>query len=185
MPLIGSATESIFTCSCFPEGERFLFHRDRGGDELDHVLVRAPNGEEVDLTPGENVKADSPGRTRDDTTFLLSTSERDARLFDIHEHRTGTFERETVFRDDAGFELRDLPPGRRCIAFSNPRTTSESDEIVAADRASGARSSTSSSTMRAEDSSRGRIVRRGCRAIRGFLDTHLETPETAEASGGV
>ena len=40
-----------------------LFTRDQGGNELNHLYVRTPDGEERDLTPGEKLKAHSLGWT--------------------------------------------------------------------------------------------------------------------------
>jgi Tol biopolymer transport system component len=52
--LTDSKTDSTFAISYFPDGKRFLYRADSGGDELDHVYAGG-DGAARDLTPGEKL----------------------------------------------------------------------------------------------------------------------------------
>ena len=43
-PLTSSTGNSIFAVSYFPTDERILYTSDQGGNELDHLYVRNPDG---------------------------------------------------------------------------------------------------------------------------------------------
>src|ERR1700737_3955534 len=53
LPLTTSTTDSTFAVSYFPKDDRVLSTRDEGGNEQNHLYVRAADGAERDLTPGE------------------------------------------------------------------------------------------------------------------------------------
>ena len=55
--LTKSADDAVFAVSWFPSDDRVLYSSDRGGNELDHLYVRLPDGSTKDLTPGEKHKA--------------------------------------------------------------------------------------------------------------------------------
>jgi hypothetical protein len=56
--LTGSTNNAVFPISYFPNDERILYTSDQGGNELNHIYVRMPDGTSNDLTPGEKVKAE-------------------------------------------------------------------------------------------------------------------------------
>jgi hypothetical protein len=68
--LTQSTDNATFAASYFPNDGRILFTHDQGGDELDHVYVRNEDGTVVDLTPGENLKADFLGWSGDGADLL-------------------------------------------------------------------------------------------------------------------
>src|SRR5712692_2922078 len=49
--LTRSTTDTTYAVSYFPADERILYTRDSGGDENNHLYVRARDGKEQDLTP--------------------------------------------------------------------------------------------------------------------------------------
>src|SRR5512144_1809940 len=49
--LTTSATDTTLAVSYFPKDDRFLYTRDKGGDEKNHLYVRERDGSEKDLTP--------------------------------------------------------------------------------------------------------------------------------------
>ena len=51
-PMTTSKTDTTFAVSFFPAADRFLYTRDQGGNELNHLYVRERDGSERDLTPG-------------------------------------------------------------------------------------------------------------------------------------
>ncbi len=136
VPLTDSAGDAIFAVSYFPKDERFLYESDAGGNELSHVYVRETDGNVIDLTPGENLKAEFLGWSRDDASFFVSTTERDSRFFDIYEYAADGYAREMLYQDDTGYEFADISPDKRYLAFRRIRTTSDSD-IYLFDRDSG------------------------------------------------
>lgn len=135
-PLTDSQTESIFALSYFPADERVLLSSDQGGNELSHVYLRETDGSLRDLTPGEEVKANFLGWSRDDRSFFVGLNERDPRFFDIYEFDVETLERALIYRDETGLMFADISPDRRLLAFTRPNTTSDSD-VFLFDRDSG------------------------------------------------
>jgi dipeptidyl aminopeptidase/acylaminoacyl peptidase len=125
--LTASTTDSVFAEAYFPHDERFLFRSDQGGNELDHLYVQELDGTVRDLTPGEELKADLLGFTHDGGSFIVTTNERDSRFFDVYEYATGDYEREMIFRNDQGYELRGITPDERYLALLKVRTVHDSD----------------------------------------------------------
>ena len=125
--LTHSATDSIFAVSYFPEDERFLYSSDQGGNELTHLYVHELDGSIRDLTPGEKLKANFLGWAYDERSFFVGTNERDSRFFDIYEYAVDGYERSMIYQDDTGYQFADISPDKRHLAFSKPRTTSDSD----------------------------------------------------------
>ncbi|NKC01658.1 MAG: prolyl oligopeptidase family serine peptidase [Pseudomonadales bacterium] len=89
--------------SWFPADNRILFARDQSGDELDHVFVREVDGEVVDLTPGEGLKAQFTGWSDSGSHFFVLSNERDAKAMDLYRYQTGNYNRELVFENDGSW----------------------------------------------------------------------------------
>ena len=127
VPLTESTDDAIFALSYFPEDERFLYQSDQGGNELTHIFVKELDGSTQDLTPGDGLKASFVGWAQDENSFFLATNERDSRFFDTSEYAVDGYERTTIYQDDTGLDLADVSPDKRYLAFTKPRTTSDSD----------------------------------------------------------
>jgi len=68
----------------FWKGERIVFVKDFGGDENFHVVSVSLDGAQVDLTPGDKVKADVVDMLEDDDGHLIvSHNRRDESVFDV------------------------------------------------------------------------------------------------------
>jgi dipeptidyl aminopeptidase/acylaminoacyl peptidase len=128
--LTRSTTDTTTSVSYFPEDDRFLFTRDQGGNELNHVYVQTPAGEERDLTPGEKLKAAFVKWTRDGAAFYVRSNERDARYFDVYRYDTKTYARTPFYQDDAGYSLGDISEDGKWIAFQKINTTADSDILL-------------------------------------------------------
>ena len=114
-PLTDSAVDSTFIVSAFPFDARFLYTHDQGGNENNHLYVKAPGGKEQDLTPGEKLKAIFAGWTHDGAGFYVRTNERDERYFDLYLHDAKTYARTARVPGRSGLRpRRDL--GRRQVA---------------------------------------------------------------------
>ncbi|HEU4700617.1 MAG TPA: S9 family peptidase [Gemmatimonadales bacterium] len=126
--LTGSTGESVFGVSWFPADGRILYTSDRGGNELDHLYVRDPDGTTTDLTPGDSLKASFAGWAADRRSFFVATNERDRRFFDLYEHTLAPgYPRALVFQNDSGYDVAAVSPDKRWIALGKPRTTSDAD----------------------------------------------------------
>jgi dipeptidyl aminopeptidase/acylaminoacyl peptidase len=125
--LTHSTTDSILAESYFPADDRFLYTSDQGGNELDHLFVRELDGAVVDLTPGDDLKAQFLGWSSDDTAFYVSTNERDSRFFDVYEFDSGSYERERIFVNDSGLEFGAVSPDGDSLLLFKANTNADSD----------------------------------------------------------
>ena len=129
--LTNSTQESTYLVSAFPSDDRFLYTHDKGGNENTHIYIREKDGKERDLTPGDKVKANFLGWSRDRKSFYFSTNERNPKFFDIFEMSVASLKPKLLFQDDKGFQFADISANRRCIAFSKPgRSTADSDVYI-------------------------------------------------------
>ncbi len=126
-PLTQSTTNSNFALSYFPAGERFIYSSDEGGNELTHIYVREPNGNVTDVTPGKNLKANFHGWAANDSSFFVSTNERDQRFFDLYEISTDGLKRTLFYRNTEGFNIGPISRDKRYIALVKTNTTSDAD----------------------------------------------------------
>ncbi len=125
--LTESNDESIFVNSWFPNDDRILYNADQGGDELNHVYVRNEDGSIVDITPGENLKANFQGWHEDDQHFYITTNERDPKYFDLYIYQVADYSRKLIFQNETGFQLGDVSPNGRWLALSKTNTNADSD----------------------------------------------------------
>ena len=126
-PLTKSDTTTTTSVSYFPSDDRFLFTRDQGGNELNHLFVQTPAGEEKDLTPGEKLKAAFEKWTRDGRAFYVRSNERDARFFDVYRYDAASYARTLFYQDEVGYDLGDISDDAKWIAFQKINTTADSD----------------------------------------------------------
>ncbi len=126
-PLTNSTTESIRVAGYFPEDERFLYHADRGGNELDHVYVQAPDGTVTDLTPGEGLKAFFAGWAEDDATFFVASNARDNRYFDVFEVAADGYETTLLYQNEEGYDLSLVSPDKRFLVLSRTNHNVDND----------------------------------------------------------
>ena len=126
-PLTRSPKDTTFAVSYFPADDRFLYTRDQGGNELNHLYVGTTSGEEKDLTPGEKLKATFDRWTRDGGAFYAETNERDPRFFDLYRYDAKTYARTMVYKDETGYSIGGVSEDGRWIALRKTHTTADSD----------------------------------------------------------
>ncbi|WP_395373348.1 S9 family peptidase [Marinicella sp. W31] len=135
MPLDGSAktaltnstTESIFGLSWFPNDERILYQADEGGNELDHIYVRELDGTINDLTPGDKLKANFAGWHENDSSFYITSNERDPKFFDLYHYQVSDYSRNMVFQNDAGYAVNSISPNGQWLALTKNNSNADSD----------------------------------------------------------
>ncbi len=134
--LTSSATDNNYAVAFFPADGRILITRDQGGNELNHLYVIGEDGVEKDLTPGDNLKADFAGFTRDGSAFRVATNERDPKFFDLYEYDAKTYERKRLYENNESYDLGSVSDDGRYIALSKTKTTANND-LYLLDRDSG------------------------------------------------
>ena len=122
-----TSKESTFAVSYFPRDDRILYTHDVGGNENNHLYVRASDGAERDLTPGEKVKASFMQWSKDEKWFYATTNERDPKFFDLYRYATDGYDRNLVYEDKAGYQISSVSDDGRYLALEKPNTTSDSD----------------------------------------------------------
>lgn len=127
--LTQSDDNAIFALSWFPEDRRVLYTFDGGGNELNHVAVRLPDGTSKDLTPGNDLKAAFLRWSDDGEYFYLLSTERNGRDFDIYRYAADGYDRELYF-ENPGMAIAGLSGDGRWVAMSKPRTSADSDLYV-------------------------------------------------------
>jgi dipeptidyl aminopeptidase/acylaminoacyl peptidase len=129
--LTHSETDSIFGVSWFPKDDRFLYTADEGGNELNHLYVSEPDGEAVDLTPGEKLKASFGGWSGDKKSFYVHTNERDPEKFDVYRYSAEEYARERVFENDGRFFPGPVSRDGRRLALYEAISSADSNVWVA------------------------------------------------------
>jgi len=127
--LTHSTTDNVFAVGYFPRDDRILYLSDQGGNELSHLYVRYPDATVRDLTPGTKLKAEFLGWALDETSFYLTTNERDPRYFDVYEVPVDTYKRELVFKNDGGFFPAAVSPNRRYVALGKNNGSSHDSDV--------------------------------------------------------
>ena len=129
--LTASTTSAADPVSYFPSDARILFSQDGGGDELSHLFVRAVDGTVTDLTPGDKVKADFLGWSRDGNTFYVMSNGRDAAAFDVIAYDAATYEHRMVFENTGGFSPAALSPDGRWLVLDKALSSANNDLYLA------------------------------------------------------
>jgi dipeptidyl aminopeptidase/acylaminoacyl peptidase len=128
--LTRSASDSTFAVEYFRNDDRFLYTRNSGGNELDHLYVMNKDGKEVDLTPSEKGKAVYVSSNPDGKAFYFAWNKRDPKFFDLYKLHTGTLETELLFENTAGLQPAAISNDERWIALVKPNLTIDSDVVL-------------------------------------------------------
>ncbi|HYC93675.1 MAG TPA: S9 family peptidase [Thermoanaerobaculia bacterium] len=128
--LTTSASDTTSAVAFFPHDTRFLYTRDQGGNELNHLYVRQKDGSERDLTPGDKLKAAFAGWSGDRKSFFVRTNERDPKFFDLYRYDTDTYERKMIYKNEQGYEPELVSRDGRWIALAKPISTADNDLFV-------------------------------------------------------
>jgi dipeptidyl aminopeptidase/acylaminoacyl peptidase len=129
-PVTSSTTESTYAVSFFPMDDRILITRDQGGNELNHLYVRTPTGEERDVTPGEKLKATFMQWTPDGSAFYVQTNERDPKAFDIYRYDSKSYARALLFENKDGYYPAQVSDDGKWVSLSKVNSTNDEDIYV-------------------------------------------------------
>ena len=104
-PITSSADRPIRVYQWAHNSQQIIYRQDRGGDENFHIFaVNVADGQEIDLSPFENVQARIAADDRDfPDEILLAVNNRDPQLHDIVRVNTRTGASEVLFQNDGGF----------------------------------------------------------------------------------
>ena len=125
--LTRSTVDSTFAIGYFPSDNRFLFTRDKGGDEQNHLFVRELDGSEKDLSPGDKLKASFFGWSDDRSAFYVLTNERNPKYFDLYRYSVKNYSRTMLYQNDNGIGPARISRDEQWLALEKPNTTSDSD----------------------------------------------------------
>lgn len=120
-----SEKESFFAIGYVPNSNDILYSADKGGNEINHIYLLKEDGTTVDLTPGEEVKANFYGFKDDDSAFYFTTNARDPRYFDLHKMNIDNWESTLLYENTSGFAIGEISDNEQYITVSKPITTSE------------------------------------------------------------
>ena len=125
--ITSSTIDSTYAVSFFPQDDRILLTHDQGGNELNHLYVRAATGEERDLTPGDKLKAAFLDWSHDGAAFFVSSNERDPKFLDVYRYDAKTYDRTLLFENKDGFFPSEVSGDGAWVALSKVTTTNDSD----------------------------------------------------------
>lgn len=129
-PITTSTTDNNYSIAFFPKDDRVLVTADQGGNELNHLYVIGTDGKRTDLTPGDKLKAQFGGFSKDHTQFFVATNERDPKFFDLYRYDAKTYARSTVYENTEGYQVGALSGDQRWIALRKPNSSNDSDLFV-------------------------------------------------------
>ncbi|MBL4871163.1 MAG: S9 family peptidase [Robiginitomaculum sp.] len=128
-PMTSSTDFPYYAQSFFPKDDRILLQGDQGGNELDHVFVRAVSGDLTDLTPGDKVKASFIGWHENGNDFYISTNERDPSSNDVYLYHASDYSRELVFKNRK-LNIGAISPDGKYLSLVQTITSANADIFI-------------------------------------------------------
>lgn len=124
---ITDSKETTVAVAYFPEDDRILFTRDKGGNEINHLFVRDPEGDVTEITEGENTKESFAGFAYDFKSFFTVNNSRDPRFMDAYEYDVNTYEKKMIYQNEHGLFPGGISNDKRWMVFVKPNTTNDSN----------------------------------------------------------
>jgi dipeptidyl aminopeptidase/acylaminoacyl peptidase len=117
--LTASDIDSTFAETFFPSDDRILVEADKGGNEINHLYVRASDGTLTDLTPGEKTRAYFLGWNETGSEFYVATNARDEATDDVYAYSAADYSNKLIYQND-GKEIGAISPdGKRLALVEN------------------------------------------------------------------
>jgi dipeptidyl aminopeptidase/acylaminoacyl peptidase len=135
--LTSSTEESVFAASYFPNDDRIVYTSDKGGNEIDHIFVRNPDGSSTDIISDSTAKANFYGWSHDKKLMYYASNSRDPRFFDLYRVDVSAAPTEgnvypsmVVYQNNEGLDPTAISRDNRYIALIKPITTNNSDVYI-------------------------------------------------------
>ncbi len=130
--LTTSTDNAIFALSYFPGDERTLYTSDKGGNEINHLYVRNPDGSVIDLITDSTAKAQFAGWSFNKKLMYLASNSRDKKYFDLYQVQISSGENKVypstlVYKNEKGLNPNAISNDDRYIALSETITTNNSN----------------------------------------------------------
>lgn len=120
-----SKTESYFAVDYIPGTRQILYSADKGGNELNHIYLLKDDTASIDLTPGENEKANFGGWSKDKKSMFYASNKRDPRFFDFYKMSISDWKAEMIYQNDEGLNISGISDDENYFSLSKTITTSE------------------------------------------------------------
>lgn len=134
--LTHSEVESFYALDFVPGTDQVLYSADKGGNEINHIYLLDPDGTTVDLTPGEQEKAQFYGWSKDKEYMYYGSNARDPQFFDVYKMKIGEWEPGMVYENKEGLNLVDITNDEKTFVLQKAITTSDF-KLFLMDRESG------------------------------------------------
>ncbi|WP_317945438.1 S9 family peptidase [Sporosarcina saromensis] len=128
--LTSSDDNFIIPKGYFPDGRKFLFSSDQGGNEITHLYMQKEDGKQIDLTPGTEEKAEFHRWSLDENSFFYESNKRDPRYMDLYEMNIDTLEPTLLFTNKDGYYVAAISHDKKYVALHKPRTANNSDMFI-------------------------------------------------------
>lgn len=131
--LTSSTQESVFPAAYFPQGDRILYSMDKGGNEIDHLFVRNPDGSTTDLISDSSAKASFYGWSYDKKSMFYTSNSRDKQFFDLYKvdisasNEDDVFPASMMYENKEGFDPAALSNDNRYLALTKSITTNNNE----------------------------------------------------------
>lgn len=127
MTQLTDSSDTTFAEAYLPQGDRFLFRRDDGGNELYKLYLQEADGTVRRLTQGDQTRELFYGFAHDQQSFFTANNSRDPRFMDVYEWPIETLEPKMVYQNKEGLEFAAISRDKRWIALVRVHTIFDSD----------------------------------------------------------
>lgn len=128
-----SEQESFFAIDEVPNSNLILYSADKGGDENSHLYLLKEDGTTTDLTPGENVKSNFSGWSKDKKSMFYVSNARDSRFYDLYKMNLSDWASVMIYKNEEGLNVENISNNENFFIISKSITTSE-DKLFLVDR---------------------------------------------------
>jgi dipeptidyl aminopeptidase/acylaminoacyl peptidase len=131
-PLTQSTENAVFALSYFPNDERMVYTSDKGGNEINHLYVRTPDGSTVDLIQDSTAKANFAGWSYNKKLMYFLSNSRNKKYFDLYNVQVSSGEKKVypstlLYKNEKGLDPEVISNDDRYVALSESITTNNSN----------------------------------------------------------
>lgn len=131
-PLTKSTDNAVFGATYFPNDERLIYSSDKGGNEINHLYVRKPDGSVTDLISDSTAKATNAGWSYNNQLLYILSNSRDKKFFDLYQVQVTGGEKNVypstmIYKNEQGLNPDAISNDDRYVALSQSITTNNSN----------------------------------------------------------